>query len=115
MGFLWHRGVRPRAGTWLFANYFEADVKFGFGEMAASSYKGQSAVLKRKAVGRPASFSKGAKIAVLHATCFYLRSGQAAFRWEMSEIPRLTNIRTCNGLTSNKDKKKCFGNQLKVF
>jgi len=51
MGFLWHRGVRPRAGTWLFANYFEADVDFGFGEMAASSYRGQSAVLKRKAVG----------------------------------------------------------------
>jgi hypothetical protein len=64
MGFLWHRGVRSRAGTWLFANYFEADVDFGFGEMAASSYKGQSAILKRKAVGRPASFSKGAKIAV---------------------------------------------------
>jgi hypothetical protein len=48
----------------LFANYFEADVDFGFGEMAASSYRGQSAVLKRKAVGRSASFSKGAKIAV---------------------------------------------------
>jgi hypothetical protein len=46
---------------------------------------------------------------------FYLRSGQAAFRWEKREILLLTNTRTCNGLTSNKDKKKCFGNQLRVF
>jgi hypothetical protein len=46
---------------------------------------------------------------------FYLRSGQAAFRWEKREILLLTNTRTCNGLTSNKDKKECFGNQLKVF
>jgi hypothetical protein len=78
MGFLWHRGVRPRAGTWLFANYFEADVDFGFGMMAASSYRGQSAVLKRKAVGRSTSFSEGAKIAVLR------------YKEELAEINRIT-------------------------
>ena len=88
MGFLWHRGVRPGAGTWLFANYFEADVDFGFGEMAASSYRGQSAVLKRKAVGQSASFSKGAKIAVLSSQCAMFKIQRLTLNSDTQTAPK---------------------------
>jgi hypothetical protein len=46
----WHRGVCPRAETSLFANYHKAEVDFGFGETAASSYSKVMPARKQKAV-----------------------------------------------------------------